>query len=52
MQTIVLSIIMKIIISKSPFSLSEMFFATGALKDGITANGFYCTKEERLYLTI
>jgi hypothetical protein len=51
MQKTVQYIKMKIITSKNPFSLSEMFFATGGLKDGITANGFCCMKVAKMYLT-
>jgi len=42
---------MKTAILKNPFSLSEMFFATGALKDGITVSAFCCTNKEKTYLT-
>jgi len=42
---------MKTAILKNPFSLSEMFFATGALKDGIIVNGSCCTRRGRTYPT-
>lgn len=50
MQKTVQYIRMKITISKNPFSLSEMFFVTGVLKDGIIVNGFCYTKKERTCL--
>lgn len=49
MLTSVQYIRMRITTLKNPFSLSEMYFATGAIKDGIIVNGFYCTKMGRTY---